>query len=374
MANPNNITLRSVKGTQLTVEDLDLNMTELQNVITEYNTFSTTTYQNLQNDVVLLRNDYDGYVVTTDGRLNILETDVSGLQSDMTVSISRLDNLESTTLSAQQGFPVKDDGVWSGTSSYDINSVVVHEGISYISSVANNTSTPGASGSWVSLIATSTAEQVAYNDPSGNLLSTNINDAIDELVVDIGDKVELSVYDTKMTTLDSQISTLDNETTTLNTKIDTEILDVRGYISTEISSLDSSLRTKINTDINTLDTKVNNIESTLTTSINNVNTTLGSRLTTAESDIDTLMNAPSGDLWTLTSKTSQYTFDAQERITQLVETVDDANDIRTTNYTYSGSNISEITTEFRGLIRTETFTYDANGIIESSSAVITTAP
>lgn len=94
MANPDNITLRSEKGSFLTFEEMDLNMTELQNQIIEYNEFLTTQFNPLDQDHDDLRLEWSNYQVTINDQINVLDVSISDLQDEQTVQNNRLDQNE----------------------------------------------------------------------------------------------------------------------------------------------------------------------------------------------------------------------------------------------------------------------------------------
>lgn len=78
-----------------------------------------------------------------------------------------------------------------------------------------------------------------------------------------------------------------------------------------------------------------------------------------------------GDVWTLSADAVTFSYDTEGRISGLAENV--GADLRTTTYTYVDGLLSESVVEFRGLVRTETFTYDVDGVLTDSSAVVTEA-
>lgn len=185
MANPANITLRSVKGSFLTFEEMDLNMTELQNIINEYNSHVNTAYANHVTDFNALQSSYNQYVVDNDNRVAIVEQDIVDINNDQTVQDTRLTQNESDITSLELKYGLDYKGNWDTLVTYSKQDVVTYtDGLDYISIVDNNTIAP-VSGSktanWVVFNAKSVASFTSYDNSTSGLTATTVQDAIDEL-------------------------------------------------------------------------------------------------------------------------------------------------------------------------------------------------
>lgn len=99
MANPNNITLRSEKGSFLTFEEMDLNFTELQNQLYEYNSFLSNDFDPLETKVAQLQTDWTDFEVTVNDQVTVIGNRVDSIESEQTTQDGRLDQLESDVAS-----------------------------------------------------------------------------------------------------------------------------------------------------------------------------------------------------------------------------------------------------------------------------------
>jgi len=140
VANPDNITLRSEKGSYLTFEDMDLNLLELQNQINEYNQFLINEYNPL----------VDGFNVIRIGQVLIYS------------------------------------GNWSGSETYDKNEVIIYtDELFYISISNNNTEEPVTGVNtpyWIVFTAKAIAALTTFDDSGSEIITTdNVQDAIEQL-------------------------------------------------------------------------------------------------------------------------------------------------------------------------------------------------
>ena len=94
MANPNNITLRSEKGQHLTFEEADLNFTELENIINEFETFLNTTYPNQQSQITALVNGLSALDTEFENRMTTAEQDIAALEAEQIVQNDRIEQNE----------------------------------------------------------------------------------------------------------------------------------------------------------------------------------------------------------------------------------------------------------------------------------------
>ena len=196
MANPNNITLRSEKGSFLTFEEMDLNLTELQNQIYEYNQFLVNDFNPLEADHNDLRLEWSDYQVTINDRLDVNEQAIIDINNDQTVQDGRISQNESDILALQLGGGLKYRGSWLNTESYGIGDVVTYtDGLDYISVSGSNTVDPGTGDTnyWFVLTVKSIAEFVGYDNSTSGLTATDVKTALDELkssVDDVGNDLD----------------------------------------------------------------------------------------------------------------------------------------------------------------------------------------
>lgn len=98
MANPNNIILRSEKGSFITFEEMDLNLIELRDLITEFNTFLTTSFSNVQSSFNQIQTDWSNFQIAIDDRVVIVEQDINDINSEQLIQNNRLDSIESNSV------------------------------------------------------------------------------------------------------------------------------------------------------------------------------------------------------------------------------------------------------------------------------------
>ena len=185
MANPDNITLRSEKGSYLTFEDMDLNLLELQNLIIEYTQFQANDYNPLVSDFNEIQTEWSDFQINIVGGLNAVEDDIDIIANDQEVQDNRIDQVESDVLALQLGGGLVHKGNWSN-SSYAIGEVVKYsDGLDYISVSNNNTQEPSSgvnTSAWIVFTAKSIAAFTAFDDTSvRNVTATNVQDAIEQL-------------------------------------------------------------------------------------------------------------------------------------------------------------------------------------------------
>lgn len=94
MANPNNITLRSDKESPLTWEEMDLNMVELQNVITEFDQFTTTTYAAQQTQINDLTVDFGQLLFDVSESLTLTDQEIEDLKLINNQQSQKIDDIE----------------------------------------------------------------------------------------------------------------------------------------------------------------------------------------------------------------------------------------------------------------------------------------
>ena len=178
MANPNNVTLRSEKGSFLSFEEMDLNLTELQNLINEYNAFTNNTYSNFVSTQQNLNTSFNQFMVDQNSFNTTLAQDVEDVEILVNGQNSQIDNIQSTVDNLR--YYQTDQGVWDSNTVYNINDLVTYNGISYISVVSNNEQIPTGSN-WISYTSASIADQTFYDNFGSSLVADDVQSAIDEL-------------------------------------------------------------------------------------------------------------------------------------------------------------------------------------------------
>lgn len=184
MANPNNISTRSEKGSYLTFEEMDLNLIELQNLINEYNSFLTTQYNPLNSTFNQIQTDWANFQVTVDDRVVLVESAIDDINDDQEAQDGRLDQLEADVVALQLGGRLTRRGAWDNASpDYSIGDVVTYtNGLDYISVSNDNLVEPSTNTDyWITLTVRSIAEFVSYDNTSTGIASSDVQGAIDSL-------------------------------------------------------------------------------------------------------------------------------------------------------------------------------------------------
>jgi hypothetical protein len=186
VANPDNITLRSEKGSYLTFEDMDLNLLELQNQITEYTQFLTNNYNPLVDSFNDIQTEWSDFQINIVGGLNVVQDDIDIINNDQVVQDNRLDQAELDITGLQLGGGLTHEGNWSSLQQYDIGSVVTYtDGLDYISVSNNNSAEPSAgvnTASWIVFTSKAIAALTTFDDSGSAIITAdNVQDAIAQI-------------------------------------------------------------------------------------------------------------------------------------------------------------------------------------------------
>jgi len=185
VANPDNITLRSVKGSYLTFEDMDLNLLELQNQINEYTQFLTNNYNPLVTNFNQIQTDWSNFQLNIVGGLNAVQDDIGIINNDQVVQDNRLDQAELDITGLQLGGGLIHEGNWS-LQQYDIGSVVTYtDGLDYISVSNSNSQEPSAgvnTAYWIVFTSKAISALTTFDDSGSAIITAdNVQDAVEQL-------------------------------------------------------------------------------------------------------------------------------------------------------------------------------------------------
>lgn len=86
--------------------------------------------------------------------------------------------------------------------------------------------------------------------------------------------------------------------------------------------------------------------------------------------LEDALDSVGGDPWLESADDSSITFNDDDQVSQITETV--GGDTRTTDYTYNDDGtVDTVTITFRGVERVETYSYDDDGLIDGMTATET---